>query len=168
MRSSKRPSYEQVQALPSVAEGTVGPDLTDGNGHMNVRHIYALAVTGADLLSEQLGIDDDYRSARRMGTFAAEHHIRFFAEMHENNAYSVHPAWIDRSERAGHILVFMLNQTTRLLSSILELIVVNVDLDTRSSVNFPPDIVTAMDRVATAMHSTPWPMPTSGAIGVRR
>lgn len=168
MRQAAKPSYEEVQALRCLAEGRVEPHLTDGNGHMNVRHIYALGVTGADLLSEQLGIDDDYRSIRRMGTFAAEHHIGFFAEMREADSYSVHPLWISRSERAGQVIVFLLNQTTRKLSSILELIVVNMDLARRSPVPFPPDVATEIDGAVAAARAIPWPIPTSGTMGVRR
>ncbi|WP_157538400.1 MULTISPECIES: thioesterase family protein [unclassified Nocardioides] len=168
MRNSPKPSFDDVRALCAIAEGHVAPDLTDGNGHMNVRHIYALGVTGADLLSEQVGIDDEYRSSRRMGTFAAEHHIGFFAELHERDLFSVHPVWIDRSERAAHVLVFVLNQTTRALSSILELVVVNVDLESRSAVALPPDVAAQIDRGIAVSRSISWPLPTSGAMSVRR
>ena len=168
MRNTAKPSFDEVNALPCIAEGHVEARSTDGNGHMNVRHIYALGVTGADLLSEHAGIDDEYRSARRMGTFAAEHHIGFFAEMREADAYSVHPLWVDRSERAGHVLVFVLNRSTRKLASILELIVVNMDLGGRASVPFPPDVATEIDRGAATTRAIPWPVPTSGAMSVRR
>ncbi|MEH0554021.1 thioesterase family protein [Streptomyces sp. B21-101] len=163
-----KPSYQEVNALCSVIEDRVGSAFTDGNGHMNVRHIYAYGVAGADLLSEQVGITDTYRSACRMGTFAAEHHIRFFAELREKDSFSVHPLWIDRSERVGHVLVFILNRTTRMLSSVLELVVINMDLNSRSSVPFPPDIAAEIDQRVAATRAIPWPIPTSGAMGVRR
>jgi acyl-CoA thioester hydrolase len=168
MKNSLHPTYQALSALWSVLEDRVESVTTDGNGHMNVRHIYAYAVAGADLLAEQVGINDMYRSNRRMGTFAAEHHIRFFAEMRETDRFSVHPLWIDRSERVGHVLVFLLNRTTRMLSSILELVVVNVDLNSRSSVPFPPDIAAEIDRRVAATRTISWPIPTSGAMGVRR
>lgn len=168
MKNSMNPPYQAISALDSVIQRRVESDTTDGNGHMNVRHIYAYAVAGADLLAEQVGINDAYRSNRRMGTFAAEHHIRFFSEMRETNRLSVHPLWVDRSERVGHVLVFLLNRTTCMLSSILELVVVNVDLNSRSSVPFPPDIAAEIDRAVEATRGISWPIPTSGVVGLRR
>lgn len=168
MQNSLTPSYLEVAALAEVAAGRVGRQTTDGNGHMNVRHIYACAVEGADLLAEQTGMDDRYRSARRMGIFAAEHHIRFFAEMREGDAFSIHPLWVDRAERVGQMIVFMLNRTTESVSSILELAVVHMDLDRRSSVPFPPDIAAELDRRVATTEAISWAMPVSGAVGVRR
>ena len=163
-----QPAYEEVRALPSMLQSRAESQFTDGNAHMNVRHIYAVGVTGADLLAELAGIDDVYRSGRRMGTFAAEHHIRFLSEVREDDCLSVHPLWVDRSERAGHVLVFILNQTTRKVSSILELVVVNVDLDSRASTPFPADVAAEIDRYVARTRALEWPIPTSGAIGVRR
>jgi acyl-CoA thioester hydrolase len=168
MKDSLTPSYLEVSSLDSLTDCQVRSHMTDGNGHMNVRHIYSLGVDGADLLAEQAGIDDGYRSQRRMGIFAVEHNIRFFAEMRENQALSVHPLWIDRSERVGHILVFILNRTTRTVSSILELAVAHVDLNSRSSVPFPQDIGAELDRCIVITRAGPWHIPTSGAVGVRR
>jgi acyl-CoA thioester hydrolase len=163
-----QPAFEDVCVIPSMLQTCAEPRFTDGNAHMNVRRIYAVGVTGADLLAESAGIDDRYRTGRRMGTFAAEHHIRFLSEVREDDGLSVHPLWVDRSERAGHVLVLILNQTTRKVSSILELVVVNVDLDSRSSTPFPPDVAAEIDRYVARTRTLPWPIPTSGAIGVRR
>jgi acyl-CoA thioester hydrolase len=168
MKSMTRPSYEQVSALCSVIEDRVAPSSTDGNGHMNVRHIYACGVEGADLLAERVGINDRYRADRRTGIFAAEHHIRFFAELHEDDCFSVHPLWIDRAEKVGHLLVFVLNRTTHELSASLELLVVNVDLDSRSAVAFPADVGAEIDRQIAAAEALPWTPPIGGAMGVRR
>jgi acyl-CoA thioester hydrolase len=168
MTSSSTPSYLAISSIAPVIESRVEPHLTDGNGHMNVRHIYSYGVGGADLLAERSGIGAEYREKRRMSIFAVEHHIQFFSEMQENDAFSVHPLWVDRSERVGHILVFLLNRTTRTLSSILELAVVHVDLDNRSSVPFPPAIAAELDRCRAITRAIPWPIPTSGAVGVRR
>jgi acyl-CoA thioester hydrolase len=162
------PTYEQVLALPPVIETRVAPDYIDYNGHMNVRHYLSYGATGADVVVRDAGIDDAYRAERRMGVFTAEHHIRYYAEMHDDDPFSVHTLFLERSARAGHLLSFILDRRREQLSCSVEIVLVHVDLDTRRSVPFPEDVAAGFDRWIDRDAGRDLPLPLNGAMGLRR
>ncbi|MGJ9423595.1 thioesterase family protein [Aeromicrobium sp. CF3.5] len=168
MRTSIAPAYDKATAVLLATQLTVDNTHVDGNSHVNVRHIYGHGVAGAEVLSEHAGIDDDYRARRSMGTFAAEHHIRYMAEIHQGALIGSRPLWIGRSERSAHMLVFITNETMRNVSAVLELLIVNMDLSTRKPLPFPAPVATKIDRGIAATSSLSLELPLSGAIGVRR
>ena len=162
------PSYDDVLALPVLLEGSVTIDFIDVNGHMNIRHYLDYGAHSADVIIRRIGIDDDYRAQRRLGVFTAEHHIRYFTEMHEGDRFSVHTLFLDRSEKAGHLLAFVLDDTDRVLSCTVEIVLVHVDMDARRPVDFPDDIAAGIDRWVDDAKAVTWPVPVSGAMGIRR
>ncbi|MBM7517975.1 thioesterase family protein [Nocardioides nitrophenolicus] len=168
MSGTALPSYEQVGELPPLLEGEVVADFIDVNGHMNIRHYLDAGAQGADQVCRRIGIDDDYRATRRLGVFTAEHHIRYFSEMHLGEKFSVHTVVVDRSGRAGHLLSFILDRASERLACTVEIILVGVDMDTRRPAEFPADVAAGLDEWVAAARALPWPLPLSGAMGIRR
>jgi acyl-CoA thioester hydrolase len=168
MSTFELPSYDQVLELPALLDGTVDPDFIDVNGHMNIRHYLDYGATSADVICRRTGIDDDYRARRRMGVFTAEHHIRYFGEMHEGEKLSVHTRFLDRSGKAGHLIACILDRTHEVLACTLEILLVHVDMDTRRPVDFPADIAAGIDRWIDESRQVAWPAPLSGSMGIRR
>ena len=162
------PAYDDLLALPVSAEAVVDPSHIDANGHMNVRFYLEYTALGTAGLVEELGITDSYRGDRRMGLFTAEHHLRYFSELHEGDKLSVHVRVLDRGARAAHLMAFLLDRTRDCLSNTLELTVVHVDMDTRQPVPFPDDIAAGFDQLVDASHALDWAAPVCGAMGVRR
>lgn len=162
------PTYGDVLDLPLLLEGTVSPSFIDVNGHMNIRHYLDAGANGADVICRRAGIDDDYRGQRRMGVFTAEHHIRYFTELHEGGTYAVHGLFLGRSGRAGHLLSFILDRDREVLSCTVEILLVHVDMDTRRPVEFPPDVAAGLDEWVAAGQSVSWPAPVCGVMGIRR
>ena len=169
MPEATLPTYDEVlTTLPPLLEGKVESEFIDVNGHMNIRHYLDYGAASADVMIREIGIDDAYRAERRLGVFTAEHHIRYFTEMHEGDAFSVHTLFLDRSERAGHLLVFILDRTDEVLSCTVEIVLVHVDMDTRRPAPFPEDIRSGIDKWVATARTVPWPVPVSGAMGIRR
>lgn len=168
MTSTPRPSYQQVLDLPLILEGQVSSDFIDVNGHMNIRHYLDAGAHGADVVCRQVGIDDDYRAERRLGVFTAEHHIRYFTEMHEGGKFTVHTAFLERSPKAAHLLSFILDRDLEVLSCTVEILLVSVDMDTRRPAEFADDVAARMDELIRASAALDWPLPLSGAMGIRR
>lgn len=168
MSAPELPSYEQVLELPALLEGSVDPGFIDVNGHMNIRHYLDYGATSADVVLRQVGIDDGYRAVRRLGVFTAEHHIRYFTELHEGEKFSVHTRFLERSGKAGHLLACILDRTHEALACTLEIVLVHVDMDTRRPVEFPADIVAGLDALIVASQQIEWPPPLSGSMGIRR
>ncbi|KRB76111.1 hypothetical protein ASE01_13865 [Nocardioides sp. Root190] len=167
MRPFTLPSHDQVLELPALLEGEVTPDFIDGNGHMNIRHYLDAGASGADHLCRGMGIDDTYRGQRRLGIFTAEHHIRYLAEMHEGRKFSVHTALVARSNRAAHLLSLIIDRDAEVLSCTVEILVVGVGMDTRRPADFPDDIARHMDELVNQSDGLSWPLPLSGAMGIR-
>ena len=168
MSAPTLPSYGQVLELTALLEGTVSPDYIDVNGHMNIRHYLEYGAVSADVICRQVGIDDGYRAERRLGVFTAEHHIRYFGEMHEGESFSVHTVWLDRSARAGHLLAFLLDRTHEVIACTVEIVLVHVGMDTRRPAPFPDDVAAAIDEWVTVARDLPWELPLSGSMGIRR
>lgn len=162
------PSYDDVVALPALVEATVEPAFIDGNGHMNIRHYLDCGATSADVLIRGVGIDDEYRSQRRLGVFTAEHHLRYVTEMHEGNAFSGHTVVVERSARAAHLLSFVLDRSHGVVSCTVEIVLVHVDMDRRRPAPFPDDVAAGLDRHVAAIRQLTWSLPLSGAMGIRR
>ncbi|WP_036516780.1 thioesterase family protein [Nocardioides sp. J54] len=167
MSNADLPSYHQVLDLPVLHEGDVTPDFIDANGHMNIRHYLDAGAFAADVLLRRIGVDDAYRASRRRGVFTAEHHIRYFTEMHAGGRFSAHTAFVARSAKAGHLLSFILDREHERLSCTVEIIVVAVDLETRRPADFPDDIAGRIDEHVAEATRLAWPLPLSGAMGIR-
>lgn len=168
MSAFELPSYEQVLEVPALLDGTVDPDFIDVNGHMNIRHYLDYGTTSADVICRQIGIDEAYRAQRRMGVFTAEHHIRYFGEMHVGDKLSVHTRFLDRSGKAGHLLACILDRSHEVLACTLEIVLVHVDMDTRRPVAFPDDIAAGFDGWIAESQQIGWAPPLSGSMGIRR
>jgi acyl-CoA thioester hydrolase len=168
MSTTALPSYQQVLELPALVEGEVTPDFIDANGHMNIRHYLDAGAFAADVLCRGIGIDDAYRAERRLGVFTAEHHIRYFTEMHEGAKFSAHTAFVGRSAKAGHLLSFILDRDAEALSCTVEIILVGVGMDTRRPADFADDVAGRMDELIHESARLAWPLPLSGAMGIRR
>jgi acyl-CoA thioester hydrolase len=161
------PSFDQVDALPSLVQGFVAPEYIDANGHMNIRHHLDYCASGAEALCQEAGIDDDYRAGRGLGIFTAEHHIRYTGELHESDGVSVHARFLERSTRTGHLITFLLDRERRALACVVEIVVVHVDLSTRRPAPFPDDVAAVFDSRIAESRAVSWPAPVSGAMGIR-
>lgn len=146
----KVPTYDEICQLPSTRGGVIGPELIDENGHVSIFQYFQLCARGVDDVLQLIGVTDEYREVRQMGTFAAEHHMRYAAELREGDGWSVHPQVLARSAKAFHVLCLMVSTTQRELACTMETVYVHVDLQTRRPVAIPDDIV---DPLASLQHA---------------
>lgn len=164
-----RPTAAQVRQLPALLKATVEPGWIDVNGHMNIRHYLELNASGTTVLcDDQLGIDDGYRAEQRMGIFTAEHHLKYFSELHLDEQLSVHVRVLERSDKVVHMMGLLVDDTHDLLANSLELTLVHVNMDSRSATPMPAGIAAGFDRFIAESDALDWHAPTCGAMGVRR
>jgi len=162
------PTLDQILAMPALVEGTITPDFIDANGHMNIRYYLDAGAESADRLCRRVGIDDAYRGERRMGVFTVEHHLRYLAEMREGGEFSVHTRALERSDKAAHLLAFIVDRTGGRLACTMEIVLVHVGMDTRRPTPFPADVAAGWDELTFESDGVDWPAPVCGAMGVRR
>jgi acyl-CoA thioester hydrolase len=162
------PTVDQVLAMPALVDRKVAADFIDANTHMNIRHYLDAGADSAEELCQRVGINDAYRAERRMGVFTVEHHLRYLAEMREGDVFSVHTRVLERSDKVGHLLAFIVDRTGGRLACTMEIVLVHVGMDTRRPTPFPDDVATAWDALIAESDSVGWPAPVCGAMGVRR
>lgn len=156
-----------VRRLPLCLEAEVTEDFIDINGHMNITQYLRLGAEAVELVLQAAGMDQNYRDVRRHSSFAVEHHLTYRAEMHLGQRISVYPQLLDRTERAAHVMVYLVDETNARLANTLEAVLVHVSMDDRRSKAFPEDVRPLLDEMVT-QHSAVLDPPLCGAMGLRR
>ncbi|WP_185995924.1 thioesterase family protein [Nocardioides campestrisoli] len=156
-----------VRRLPLRLDAVVTEDFIDINGHMNITQYLRLGAEAVELVLQEAGMDQQYREGRQMSCFAVEHHLTYRAEMHLGEKIAVHPQLLGSSERAAHVMVYLVDETNDRLANTLEAVLVHVGMDDRRSRPFPDDVAPRLTRLAAEMSPVLEP-PLSGAMGLRR
>ncbi|QBF46972.1 thioesterase family protein [Janibacter limosus] len=168
MSVEQLPGVEEIAQVPAALQVVAGPEWEDGNGHVNVAHFYGLHLRAAEAALQRIGVDDDYRTSRRLGVFSMEQHLRFLHEVHIGEELSAHVRWLDRGDKVFHGISVVVNRTTGQIANTLEVLEGHVDLVARRATPFPADIADRIDEAVAAHRGLSWQLPLSGAIGVRR
>lgn len=163
------PTYDDVLAagaiLPAYERRTVPPDFEDHNGHMNVAHYLTIASWGAQNALHDWGVPVDWVEREKLGTFSAEHHLRYFHEVHVGAEVSTRVRAVARSERGLLLHVLLLNDTERTIAYSMELLTVHVDLSARRTSAWPDEVAAGIDAAIAAHADVDWPL--SGCLTVR-
>ncbi|MBA4085337.1 thioesterase family protein [Janibacter terrae] len=168
MTVDQLPTVAEVARIPEACRVVAGPEWEDGNGHVNVAHFYGFHIRAAHESLLRIGVDDAYRSGRRLGVFSMEQHLRFLHEVHIGEEISAHVRWLDRGDKVFHGISVVVNHTTGRIANTLEVLEGHVDLVTRRATPFPADLARRIDAEIAAHRALPWQLPLSGTIGVRR
>ena len=162
------PTYDQVDDLPSHLDVTVPADYIDENGHMNIGRYLQLGGTALwHRCQRELGMPEDYIERRGFSTFTAEHHLTYHSELLLGDDVSVRIRLVGRSDKVLHAVCLIVDDTHRRLACTMETTAVHIDMAQRRPAPFPDDVATLIDD-ALAADDRPWPVPLSGAMGVRR
>ncbi|ROR89965.1 acyl-CoA thioester hydrolase [Nocardioides aurantiacus] len=147
-RVSTLPSYAEIAALPSYSERPVPVAFEDINGHMNVRYYLGIASEGLDEALTEVGIPTNWAD-KGFAIFSAEHHLTYVAELLTGDTVSVRVLLVGRSERALHLVVYLLDDTHEQISCIVEEICLHMDMSTRTTSPWPEEVASQIDaRVA--------------------
>ena len=162
------PTVQEILQLPVSWQGSVQDDWIDENGHMNIRYYIDIGGYSTDKVCRDIGIDNAYRSERRMGVFTAEQHVTYLTEMHLGTNFTAHVRMVDISDKVGHMISMIVNADSSELACIYETVLVHVDMDTRRSQPFPDDVSSAFSTLRAEHEELKWQAPTSGSLGIRK
>ncbi len=136
---------------------TVRPEWIDHNGHMNMAY-YVVVFDGAiDHLWSALGLDDLYRQRTQHGTFAAEAHIHYRAELLEGDQAQVATQILGADHKRIHLAHEMRRDDTGLVVAQQEVMLLHVNLATRRVVPFLPEVAAKVMAAASAHAILPRP-----------
>jgi acyl-CoA thioester hydrolase len=164
--TAPHPTYEQLEVLPAYVQQPVPIAFEDVNGHLNVRHYTGIASEGLDESLVDVGIPQNW-PAKGHACFSAEHHLIYLAELRTGDKMSARVRLLGRSDRGAHALVYLLDDSHKRLSFVMEEIFLHIDLETRRTTPWPDDIATALDRRIAEDAELPWEPDVSGSMGLR-
>jgi acyl-CoA thioester hydrolase len=164
--TAPHPTYEQLGPLPAYTVQPVPVAFEDVNGHLNVRHYTGIASEGLDESLVELGIPQNW-STRGHAIFSAEHHLRYLAELRTSDRMSSRVRLLGRAERAAHALVYLLDDTHRRVSFVMEEIFLHIDMGTRRTAPWPEDVAAGLDRRIAQDADLPWEPDVSGSMHLR-
>jgi acyl-CoA thioesterase FadM len=164
--SAPHPTYEQLVDRPAYVQQPVPIAFEDVNGHLNVRHYTGIASEGLDESLVEVGIPQNWPILGH-ACFSAEHHLTYLAELRTGDKMSARVRLLGRSERAAHALVYLLDDSHKRLSFVMEEIFLHIDMGTRVSAPWPDDVAAALDKRIAADAELPWEPDVSGSLSLR-
>lgn len=165
--TTAHPSYAELAALPSYATQAVPAAFEDINGHLNIRHYVGIASEGLDESLIDVGIAQNWPTVSGQGIFSAEHHMTYLSELRTGDRISVRVRVIGRSERAAHVVAYLLDESHQRVSYVMEEIFLHIDMASRRSAPWPDDVAAALDRRVDAEAELPWQPALSGSMALR-
>lgn len=160
------PTYDQLAPLSAYSRRAVPAAFEDINGHLNVRHYVGIASEGLDESLVSVGIEQQW-PAKGHGVFTVEHHMTYLAELRTGDELSVRVRVVGRSERAAHVLVYLVDESHQRLSYVMEEIFVHMDMATRRTAPWPAEVAEGLDQRTAADAELPWPADLSRSMALR-
>jgi acyl-CoA thioester hydrolase len=156
---------EQIQELgPPCYETVARADWTDRNEHMNIRYYVVVFDDAGDAFYPAVGLSDACHRLRESGTMDLEHHLHFVREVRPGDRLAVYLRIVGVGAKRFHYVMFLVNQSTRELSSIFECVNTFVDLARRKSAPWPDDVRLALLSRLERHGALSWPAPVCGSM----
>ena len=113
----------------------------DYNGHLNMAYYNVLFVRAVDQVYALIGVGADYMRARGQTLFTAEAHTRYLRELHKGDGVRVTFQLLDFDEKRLHYFEEMHHAAEGFLSATCEVMALHVDVASKKTAPFPPDVV---------------------------
>lgn len=162
----KQPTYDEISALPSYAPQSIPVAFEDLNGHLNIRHYLGIASEGLDESLVEVGIPKDWRNTGR-AVFSAEHHLTYFHELRTGDRVSVRVRMIGRSDKAIHVLVYLVDEGRERVAYLMEEIFLCIDMEQRRTTPWSDEVKEKVDARVAEHQQLPFEPELSGSMKVR-
>lgn len=149
-------------------EETVSPEWVDYNGHMNVAYYVLIFDHATDAFLEHIGMNEDLRRETGSSVFVAEAHITYDNEVMEGEKVYVTSQVLDYDEKRLHLFHTMYNAKDDSLCATNELMILQVNLNTRKVGPFIDHVQTRIGDIYKAHQSIAAPDKKGRVIGIRR
>jgi acyl-CoA thioester hydrolase len=160
-------SLDQLASLPAVYRAVIPPAYKDRNGHMNMRWYLAIYDEAGYAMYPMLGLTEDYFAATGTGGFHLEHHLWYPSEVLIGDTVVIRARILARDAKLFHYMMFMVNETRGVLSSLFECVLAHADLRTRRTAPFPAYVAARIDALIDEHRALNWTAPVSGSMGVK-
>ena len=147
-----------TNAVPfSASIMQIEPQWIDYNGHLNMAYYNVMFDRAVDQMWLTLGIGPGYMKERGGSTFTAECHVRYVREIHLGDPLQVSVLLLGADEKRLHTFEELRHAKQGWLSATSENMSVHIDISSRRTAPFPPDIMARIAAVADAHAAAPRP-----------
>jgi acyl-CoA thioester hydrolase len=153
-----RTDLEPVFFAPFVSSVmALQPAWIDLNGHLNMAYYNVLFDQGIDEMYDLAGIGQHYLKARQHSFFNAEVHIRYLRELRLEDPVRVTFQLLAFDEKRMHFFQQLLHAREGWVSATAENMALHVDMTTRRTAPYPPDVVARLGTLMRAHARLPRP-----------
>ena len=135
----------------------------DYNGHFNMAYYHVIFDRCGDEAFALVGLGPDYVARSNSSFFTLEAHATYLRELHAGDRVKVTVQFLDFDSKRVHYVQEMFHAEEGWLACVTENIVMHVDMTTKKSAPFPPDILEKIK----AMHHTHKSLPVPPQVGHR-
>lgn len=157
-------SVEEVQQLPLHYRVTIPTEYLDYNGHMNVRWYMAISNDAIPSFFKSVGMKRETLHAAGSGVFALQHHIQYLAEVRAGETVAIHTRIVGFTPKRMHFIQFMINESSKKLACIIEVLNSHIDLTIRRTSPYPRHIAERIVTILTEQEQLAWDAPICGSI----
>jgi acyl-CoA thioester hydrolase len=147
---------------------TVLPEWIDWNGHMNVGYYVVAFDKATDTLCTQLGVGWEYTRDKIGMTFVLEAHVTYDREVREGDPLRITTQVLDHDAKRVHYFHTMHHGTEGWVAATTELILMNIDYESRRSAPWPAETRRRLELMAGAHARLPRPEKAGRTIGIKR
>jgi acyl-CoA thioester hydrolase len=156
-----------MKIVPCESRFEVLPEWTDRNGHLNVAY-YVLAFDYAtEALLDQLGIGARYHEREGRSLFTLSMNVDYLREVFVGDGLRVVSRLIDHDHKCMRYFHEMHHAQEGYLAATNELLAIHVNMATRRSEPFPPDVRERLGAWKSAHAELPLPPQVGRKLGIR-
>ena len=130
---------------------------TDYNGHLNMAYYLVMFDRAADELFTALGCGADYIKRTNCSIFVLETHTSYANELQAGEEVRIENRIIGFDQKRVHFVQQMFRADSQYLACVVEVMMAHVDLTTRRTSAFPPEILCSIDAMAKTHAGLPLP-----------
>ena len=158
----------ELSAPLDIHRAHVLPEWIDWNGHMNVGFYVVAFDKATDTLCQQLGIGWEYTRDKIGMTFVLEAHVTYDREVKEGDPLRITTQILDHDAKRLHFIHMMYHRTEGFLAATNELMLMNIDFETRRSAPWPEWARARIEKIAPLHARLPRPRQAGRLIGIKK
>ena len=142
----------------------VRPEWIDVNNHMNARFYSEVIYFAHELLTEALGLANDYVASTNCSKVVVESHLIYEREVMADAELGVTSWLLAVDDKRLHFAHELMNLNTGLRAAFSEQLDLHVDLTTRRVTAFSPEVKERLSAVANSVRPEDRPQPIGRAV----
>lgn len=159
-------NLDDITAQPFHYRITIPEEYLDIFQHMNVQYYLGIFSDSVFVMMSELGMTPEFIKQNNIGFYAVDQRLSYRAEVKVGDTVAVYSRLIARSSKSLHFMVFMVNETQKVLAATMEALAFHVNREAKRSAPFLSETAKNIDKRLQVDQALSWAIPLSQAIHV--